>query len=344
MPQRQESTSVDLGDFEEGVPTPEVPPHGQSGGADPPTAQVADLAGLQGSAVVLLKMVAKSLEGILPFLILIFSKVMYDHRLGILVFVGLCGTFHHVNAKLHKLAAQRGGQNLLERLESIAWLVVFLSANIFFIFYFFEEQKLYRALYFVCPEVEVMTLWTMLWIAGTTDFVLKFLTVLLKVFIVAMPRPLLAYKKKGKYYMLLEMLSQTYRSLVPIMPWVYFLLDDKHGGQWFSIVLLVVYAICKGYHLLVKGRELRTAFAKFAIDLSYGAAPNRSQLDSCDNSCPICQDKFTDPVMLSCKHIFCEDCVAMWFDRDRTCPMCRATITDSPQWRDGTTWNGLQIY
>ena len=27
--------------------------------------------------------------------------------------------------------------------------------------------------------------------------------------------------------------------------------------------------------------------------------------------------------MLHCKHIFCEECVATWFDRDTTCPMCR---------------------
>ena len=44
------------------------------------------------------------------------------------------------------------------------------------------------------------------------------------------------------------------------------------------------------------------------------------------------------------QHIFCEDCVAMWFDRERTCPMCRANIVDNPQWRDGATSSNLQIY
>ena len=32
--------------------------------------------------------------------------------------------------------------------------------------------------------------------------------------------------------------------------------------------------------------------------------------------------------MLHCKHIFCEDCVATWFDRDTTCPMCRAKVKE----------------
>jgi len=199
-------------------------------------------------------------------------------------------------------------------------------------------------LYFVCPNFAEMSLWNMLWITGTTDFVVKFITVLVKVLVVVLPKPVLAYRKKGKYYMMLETLSQCYRSLLPILPWIYFLLDDKHGGQWFSIFLLVLYSVGKCYHLLQRFRELRSAFSRFRVDLSYGSVPGRGQLDACDNCCAICQDKFNDPVMLACKHIFCEDCVAMWFDRDRTCPMCRATITDNPLWRDGTTWNGLQIY
>ena len=45
--------------------------------------------------------------------------------------------------------------------------------------------------------------------------------------------------------MLVEGLSLFYRSLVPIVPWINFLLDDQHGGPWFSATLVVIYAICK---------------------------------------------------------------------------------------------------
>ena len=38
------------------------------------------------------------------------------------------------------------------------------------------------------------------------------------------------------------------------------------------------------------------------------------------------QDVYQEPTMLHCKHIFCEECVATWFDRDTTCPMCRAQV------------------
>ena len=45
--------------------------------------------------------------------------------------------------------------------------------------------------------------------------------------------------------MLIEHLSQFYRCIVPIVPWVAFLMDDQEGGQWFAIVLLIIYTLSK---------------------------------------------------------------------------------------------------
>ena len=44
------------------------------------------------------------------------------------------------------------------------------------------------------------------------------------------------------------------------------------------------------------------------------------------------------------QHVFCGDCVSLWFDRERTCPMCRTVIADKPLWRDGATSAAVQIY
>lgn len=32
------------------------------------------------------------------------------------------------------------------------------------------------------------------------------------------------------------------------------------------------------------------------------------------------------PVRLDCSHVFCEECILEWLERDRTCPMCRAQV------------------
>ena len=52
------------------------------------------------------------------------------------------------------------------------------------------------SLYLVCPVVERMSLWVLLWVAVTTDFVVKFATVIIKAVIALLPRQILPLKKK----------------------------------------------------------------------------------------------------------------------------------------------------
>ena len=46
--------------------------------------------------------------------------------------------------------------------------------------------------------------------------------------------------------MLIEVATQFYRAVVPTVPWLYYLFDDRPGGaMWYSIVLMVLYVVCK---------------------------------------------------------------------------------------------------
>ncbi|XP_054472882.1 nuclear factor 7, ovary-like [Anoplopoma fimbria] len=49
---------------------------------------------------------------------------------------------------------------------------------------------------------------------------------------------------------------------------------------------------------------------------------SRSEADHC---CPVCHEVFRDPVLLSCSHSFCKDCLKSWWREKPTqeCPVCK---------------------
>ncbi|KAL3967163.1 tripartite motif-containing protein 35 [Sarotherodon galilaeus] len=55
---------------------------------------------------------------------------------------------------------------------------------------------------------------------------------------------------------------------------------------------------------------------------------SRSEEDLC---CPVCQEVFRDPVLLSCSHSFCKDCLKRWWRERPTheCPVCKRRSSKS---------------
>ncbi|CAJ0956238.1 unnamed protein product [Ranitomeya imitator] len=44
-------------------------------------------------------------------------------------------------------------------------------------------------------------------------------------------------------------------------------------------------------------------------------------------------------------HVFCEECLCLWFDRERTCPLCRSVAVETLRlWKDGSTSAHFQVY
>ncbi|XP_046568202.1 E3 ubiquitin-protein ligase RNFT1-like [Haliotis rubra] len=280
------------------------------------------------------------------FFVLLFMKLMYDHRLGLLVFFALGGTFYYANMKLvqfiHQTAVRES--RALWGVFQPLWLISFLTVNIAILYYAFSEQNIWKLLLFKMPNVNEVDIWTLLWIVLLTDYIIKFSTVILKSFIAMVPLQCLPHKRRGKYFMFVEHVSQCYRHLIPIIPWIHFLSDDQQSARWFSILCVIVYGVFKLSILWGLWRELIKAFNRLRVQANFGVKPTPSELKNRGEHCPICQDDYKEPVMLTCKHVFCEDCVSLWFDRERTCPMCRAQITDNPHFQDGSTSFHLQWY
>ncbi|XP_041348971.1 E3 ubiquitin-protein ligase RNFT1-like [Gigantopelta aegis] len=282
------------------------------------------------------------------FFVLLFIKLIYDHRLGMLVFLGLGGTFYYANMKMVHFIHQSAVRETHSRCAVFpwqpVWLVIFLSLNIGIIFYVFREQSLWNVLIMKMPSVSEVDIWTLLWIVLLIDYIIKFATIIVKALVSLVPHSCLPHRRRGKYFMFLEHLSQYYRNLIPILPWIHFLTDDENTGRWFSTFLVIVYMIFKTNILWGLSFGIKKAFQRLRVNTAFGIKPNSEDLKCRADPCPICQDDVKDPVMLPCKHIFCENCVSVWFDRERTCPMCRAEITENPVFQDGSTSIHLQWY
>ncbi|XP_046979947.1 RING finger and transmembrane domain-containing protein 2 [Schistocerca americana] len=281
------------------------------------------------------------LQKYIPFVLILCAKGLYDHRAGILIFLALSITACYSNTVLRREIGKQSRRSL----GTLGLVVTNLLVCILGLYYFFEDQKLYLSLVFIPPYSQPLSMWDLLWIVGITDFVLKLATIIFKVLIAALPAFAVPYQRRGKYYLFVEATSQLYRCLAPIQPWLYYLLESYQGPEKVvGVFLSAAYMVSKGTDLMVKVRLWRAAFWKLLQNVNLGMSPSKEQLQSAGGQCPICHDNYAEPVLLQCRHIFCEACVSTWFDREQTCPLCRARVVDDPAWRDGSTALFVQLY
>ena len=129
---------------------------------------------------------------------------------------------------------------------------------------------------------------------------------------------------------MVETIALLYRSLTPIYPWILFLMYADMSGQSFQlknpldlnksddltidkkpeansstafpIILCILYFMCKLNQLYNRSIEVIQSIRDLISDSSYGVPVSLNDLE--DNICPICQDKFSSPVILKCKVSF----------------------------------------
>uniref|UniRef100_I3MPL9 Ring finger protein, transmembrane 2 n=1 Tax=Ictidomys tridecemlineatus TaxID=43179 RepID=I3MPL9_ICTTR len=286
--------------------------HPEEGGDEQP--------GTPAPALSELKAVICWLQKGLPFILILLAKVCFQHKLGIAVCIGMASTFAYANSTLREQVSLKEKRSVLV----ILWILAFLAGNTLCVLYTFSSQQLYNSLIFLKPNLETLDFFDLLWIVGIADFVLKYITIALKCLVVALPKIILAVKSKGKFYLVIEELSQLFRSLVPIQLWYKYIMGDDSSNSYFlGGVLIVLYSVCKNYGVRATGQQCTEA----------------------GDICAICQAEFREPLILLCQHVFCEECLCLWLDRERTCPLCRSVAVDTLRcWKDGATSAHFQVY
>ncbi|XP_054630195.1 RING finger and transmembrane domain-containing protein 2 [Dunckerocampus dactyliophorus] len=289
-----------------------------------------------------LKAVVTWLQRGFPFILILLAKVCFQHKLGIAVCVGMASTFAYANSNFKHQVSLREERSLLVAL----WIMLFLSGNVAYVYYAFSQEELYNSLMFSKPKLNSFDFFDLIWAVGITDFVLKFITIGLKCIVLFLPKILLAFKSRGKVYLLIEQLSQLFRALVPIQLWYKYIMGEDPSGSYFlGATLIIIYSLCKSFDVCGRASALRKAVVLLCRPQSYGVRAGSQQCNEAGDVCAICQADFRDPVALLCQHVFCEECLSSWFDRERACPLCRSTVVETLRcWKDGTTSAHFQIY
>eukprot|EP01111_Echinosteliopsis_oligospora_P016049 TRINITY_DN6549_c0_g1_i1.p1 TRINITY_DN6549_c0_g1~~TRINITY_DN6549_c0_g1_i1.p1 ORF type:complete len:436 (-),score=114.92 TRINITY_DN6549_c0_g1_i1:25-1284(-) len=285
----------------------------------------------------------KSLEKMLPFVLLLSIVFLYEHRRGLFAFAWNTSAFLHANQQLKKQV------NLKEK-RHVPTLLCIAAALIFhtaIVYLFYREDQLWKYLIFLPPPMP-LSFWDTLWVVVINDFIVRFMTMAIKSLTVAAVGSCTPQKRNAQLYSLIESVSVTYGSLIPTMLWIaYFGMLREGAGQVFSYVMVVFYVTFKFAPLVDKVRNLSLSLRRYIFrEVQYGKYATKEQIAQVGDHCPICQEKLASPIILRCSHIFCEDCVSEWLQREKTCPMCRASIAMAGRrtHADGTTTPVLEVF
>ncbi|XP_014808813.1 PREDICTED: RING finger and transmembrane domain-containing protein 1 isoform X2 [Calidris pugnax] len=298
-----------------------------------------------GSSLSELRYLLPWLHKSLPYILILCVKLITQHIIGISLGIGLLTTYMYANKSIVNQVFLRERCSKLQ----CAWLLVYLTGSALLLYYTFHSQSLYYSLIFLNPTVDFKNFWEVLWIVGVTDFILKFLFMGFKCFILLVPSFMMSFKSKGYWYMLLEELCQYYRMFVPIPVWFRYLIGygelDSVLGWTLGILLGLLYLILKLLSFFGQLRNFRQVLRIFCTRPHYGVPASKRQCSESDDICSICQAEFQKPILLICQHTFCEECISLWFNREKTCPLCRTVISDHVnKWKDGATSMHLQIF
>ncbi|XP_067930350.1 RING finger and transmembrane domain-containing protein 2-like [Watersipora subatra] len=281
------------------------------------------------------------------FILIILLKILYSHRYGLLILIGTVATWYNADRILTTQITLRSHVRHTVFASKVSWVIVFLSASLFGIYYFLDENhNLAGRLFLSTAGLELgIEIWVLLWHLLITDYAVKYCTIIIKSLLALIPKSMVSYQLKGRLYMLIERVTQLYRSILPTVPWYFFLMSSS-DGPWFSAVLFIAYVVCKFLSLYSQWSPLKASVLRvFTSQESYGRRPTSQEMEEIESTCPVCHDEFTDPLMLLCKHVFCEDCVLVWFDKETSCPMCRTKIImGDNSYRDGSSSWTVQFF
>ncbi|KAA8539721.1 hypothetical protein F0562_026413 [Nyssa sinensis] len=290
-----------------------------------------------------IQQVARWIEHILPFSLLLLVVFIRQHLQGFFVTIWITAVMIKSNDILRKQTALKGER----KISVLVGISIVFLLHVIGVYWWYWNDDLFYPLFMVPPK-EVPPFWHAIFIITVNDTMVRQAAMALKCVL------LMYYKngrghnfrRQGQMLTLVEYTLLLYRALLPTPVWYRFFLNKDYGSL-FSSLTTGLYLTFKLTSVVDKVYSFVAALKALSRkEVHYGSYATLEQINAAGDLCAICQEKMHAPIFLSCKHIFCEDCVSEWFERERTCPLCRALIrpADLRSFGDGSTSMFFQLF
>ncbi|XP_073139286.1 uncharacterized protein [Henckelia pumila] len=290
-----------------------------------------------------IQQVARWAEQILPFSLLLLVVFIRQHFQGFFGVIWITAVLYKSNDILRK-------QTALKRERKISVLAGYslgFLLHVFGIYWWYRKDDLYYSLLMIPPKA-TPPFWHAVFIILVNDAMVCQTAMVLKLVLLMYFKDGRGhnFRRQGQLLTLVEYMLLLYRALLPTPVWYRFFLNKEYGSL-FSSLTTGLYLTFKLTSIVEKVRSFIAALKALSRkDIHFGSYATSEQVNAAGDLCAICQEKMHTPILLRCKHIFCEDCVSEWFERERTCPLCRALVrpADLRSYGDGSTTLLFQLF
>ncbi|KAE8806348.1 RING finger and transmembrane domain-containing protein 2-like [Hordeum vulgare] len=287
--------------------------------------------------------VARWIEQILPFSLLLLVVFIRQHLQGFFVTIWIAAVMFKSNDILKKQTALKGER----KVAMLVGITIIFMVHVFGFYWWYRNDDLFRPLFMVPPK-DIPPFWHVIFIIMVNDTMVRQAAMTVKCMLLMYYKNSRGrnYRRQGQMLTLVEYLLLLYRALLPTPVWYRFFLNKEYGSL-FSSLTTGLYLTFKLTSVVEKVQSFLSAVKALSRkDVHYGSYATAEQAIAAGDMCAICQEKMYVPVLLRCKHIFCEDCVSEWFERERTCPLCRALVkpADIRSFGDGSTSLFFQLF
>lgn len=286
---------------------------------------------------------ARWIEQILPFSLLLLIVFIRQHLQGFFVTIWIAAVMFKSNDILKKQTALKGERKISVLIGITAIFVI----HVFGVYWWYMNDDLLRPLLMLPPK-DIPPFWHAIFVIMVNDTMVRQAAMAVKCMLLMYYKNCRGrnYRRQGQMLTLAEYLLLLYRALLPTPVWYRFFLNKEYGSL-FSSLTTGLYLTFKLTSVVEKVQLFLAAVKALSRkDVHYGSHATADQVLAAGDMCAICQEKMHVPVLLRCKHVFCEDCVSEWFERERTCPLCRALVkpADIRSFGDGSTSLFFQLF